>query len=347
MQKKIEGIQLLRFPLAVFVVMEHILPHYINDGMKPVLNLLFDTLLRGNNVPVFFFISGFLFFNTDVWNNGVWLSKIKRRMHTLLIPYIIWNIYAILVLWIVIKGMHIMHIEDGYVFTPSLQNIVNCFWKYNGALSGVPALPLFPINIATWYIRDLMLLCLASPLIFHALKKIPIPTVIILFAAWFFTNKYATISLFFFTTGAYYGIYRKALPSLSRNKIVTCFMLYILSAAVAWFNPDLLRQDIFMYIKQINVIMFLPVAFYVSMHIKTSHKTSFLADASVFLFLTHQPLCGKINKFIIILLKPDNTVELSVINLLAIAITVGLSLLTYRLVYTYAPRTLYILTGKK
>lgn len=346
MQKRIESIRLLRFPLAVFVVMEHTLPHYINSDIKPITYLLFDTLLRGNNVPVFFFISGFLLFNTDVWNSNVWLGKIKRRIHTLFIPYLIWNIYAILILWIVIKGMHIMHIEDGYVFTPSLQNIVNCFWTYDGSLSGVPALPMFPINVATWYIRDLMLLCLASLLIYRALKKAAVPTLVIIAAAWLFTNLYATTSLFFFTFGAYFGIHRKTLPVLSGRTAAACLVLYILSAAVAWLNPELLEHDAFLYIKKINIITFLFVAFYASAHIKAPRHATFLSGASVFLFLAHQPVCGKIDKFIIHVLKPHDEIRLTAINLLSVTITVVSILVIYRLLQRYAPRTLQFLTGK-
>ena len=73
----LQAFDLLRFPLAVLVVVEHIFPPYFNTPLvdpaklpfdvynSPILNLLrnfIDTFIRGHNVPIFFFISGFLFF---------------------------------------------------------------------------------------------------------------------------------------------------------------------------------------------------------------------------------------------------------------------------------------------
>ena len=44
------------------------------------------------SVPLFFFISGFLFFTeAGAWTWGTWRSKLKRRVYTLLVPYLAYN----------------------------------------------------------------------------------------------------------------------------------------------------------------------------------------------------------------------------------------------------------------
>lgn len=345
--QKIKDIEFLRFPLAVFVVMEHTLPHYdIADNIKPILYLIFDTFLRDNSVPVFFFISGFLFFNnTATWNLGVWRDKMRRRVHTLFIPYIIWNVYAIFFLWVAMKcGMN-TYMAAGAEFTPSLRNIAISFWTYDSALVGTYIPTIFPINVATWYIRDLIFMCLISPAIYSLLNKFPLPTLAVVLIAWIFAGTYAT-ALLFFTTGAYYAINRKALPRLSRNSTTMAFILYLLSALIVCVHPELLGQYE-LPLKKINIISFLFLTFRVSANIKTARHTDFVSNASVFLFLSHQPLCGKINKIIIMILKPQNVEYLTIINIFAITLTVTGTFIVYHLLSTYTPRILYVLTGRR
>ncbi len=46
-------------------------------------------------VPCFFLISGYLFFKKlEDWNLDMWKGKMVRRVHSLLIPYVLWNILA-------------------------------------------------------------------------------------------------------------------------------------------------------------------------------------------------------------------------------------------------------------
>lgn len=344
--QKIGSIELLRFPLAVLVVMEHTLPHYTVNGTQFIAYLIFDTFLRDNSVPVFFFISGFLlFYNTDKWNIGVWCNKIKRRIHTLFIPYIIWNVYAILFLWVTMSCGMTAYMANGADFTPSIRNITNCFWKYDGALANVYLPSIFPINISTWYVRDLIIMCLISPIIYWILKKFPTLTIITVSIIWFLTKEYT--ALFFFTVGAYYSIHKRSLPILSLKCITTVIIVYILSASIVCIYPKILEQCKFQYFKEINIITFLFLAFHISGKIKNTSNTTFISGASVFLFLSHQPICGKINNIIIFILQPQSIEYITIINLLAITITVASILYIYYLLLKYMPNTLYVLTGRK
>ena len=105
-------ISFLRFPLIVAVVFIH-----SNSG-----NVVFNGLLATTNinffvyeevryyiseivariaVPTFYFISGFLFWEkTDCFNIGVYMKKLKKRCRSLLIPYLFWNLVAILLFYL-------------------------------------------------------------------------------------------------------------------------------------------------------------------------------------------------------------------------------------------------------
>ncbi len=95
-------------------------------------------------VPVFFIISGFLFFKGYdlLWNQ--YREKIKKRFHSLFIPFVIWTAIGLFI-------MHLVHQVD--VWHLSWNELVA--GTYFGHL---------------WYIRDLLLFVLLAPL-FNLLRK--------------------------------------------------------------------------------------------------------------------------------------------------------------------------------
>jgi peptidoglycan/LPS O-acetylase OafA/YrhL len=100
-------------------------------------------------VEAFFALSGYLFFKSYQPNWATYRGKIARRVKTLLIPYFLWVSTGILDN-VLLKG-------EPLAFT--------------GVLSGLGLIQEFPSVTALWYIRDLFLLCLISPLIFRIVER--------------------------------------------------------------------------------------------------------------------------------------------------------------------------------
>lgn len=99
------------------------------------------TYLTSIAVPYFFLISGFFFFKQSYYENGNYTTMIRKKVQTLFIPFLIWNLLAFVPLWISGKVV----IEDHwYMYVVDLLHS-----DYNGPL---------------WYVRTLMLLMLMSPL---------------------------------------------------------------------------------------------------------------------------------------------------------------------------------------
>lgn len=95
-----KALSFMRFPLASLIVLLHTgitcgpedftyyLANYIN---APIVQLA---------VPTFFFMSGYLFFiGKEEYNFNIYISKLKKKITTLVIPYIIWNLIAIFFLY--------------------------------------------------------------------------------------------------------------------------------------------------------------------------------------------------------------------------------------------------------
>lgn len=100
----------LRFPMAVLVVYIHLTPQQspiftpisgidwtmLNcDNVYSILGVMINNI-TAVAVPFFFFSSGYYFFIPHKFSKEIYVRKIKKRAKTLLIPYILWNIIAVL-----------------------------------------------------------------------------------------------------------------------------------------------------------------------------------------------------------------------------------------------------------
>ena len=128
-------IKWLRFPLIVLVVYIH------NYGSpydySPIINwtsisgfdlyeiirIFISKVISHIAVPCFFFISGYLFFSNIVFfNKQTYLSKLKKRINTLFIPYLLWNIIAIFIDFCNFNGKHNLY--------DSISHTFNNLWFY-------------------------------------------------------------------------------------------------------------------------------------------------------------------------------------------------------------------------
>lgn len=160
------AISLLRFPLAVLVVYLHSRPEVIGAGadlesMPILLNL--TSLISGNitriAVPAFFFISGYLFFlNMERWEWCRYFDKLKRRFHTLVVPFIVWNL-LILGIYFCIQTFvpSLIHNEHELIRNYELTDYLGAF-GFNFLEK--------PICYQLWFIRDLIVLVLLTPVLY-------------------------------------------------------------------------------------------------------------------------------------------------------------------------------------
>lgn len=170
-------------------------------------------------VPMFFVISGYLFFlNVPEKPNGrYFVNKIRSRVFTLLVPYLIANAIAFLCYWL------------AHRFAPDM--IAGFFgenWKH----------PLFifwtgPINLSLWFIRDLMYSILLSPVIYFFVRYTRIWGVIGIGLLWFFQLLPLWIN-FCFILGAWAAVHRVDAENLCRKTGPWFLLIYICAFIVAY-----------------------------------------------------------------------------------------------------------------
>jgi len=129
-----------------------------------LLSMLIPLSISKIGVPFFFLASGY-FLAGHIGENGWWKRELGKRVRTLLVPFILWNVIFIL------YGMTLASIADllahrafgtSFAYVKSPVYLLLGFYPLEG-----------PPLIATWYIRTLLLLVLISPTLVWMLKRFP------------------------------------------------------------------------------------------------------------------------------------------------------------------------------
>lgn len=238
----------LRFPLIIAVVFIHTqLGDTIINGMSVagennflIHNLLFHIItneLARIAVPLFFFMSGFLFFyKTDTFNLDSYIKKLKKRFRSLLIPYIFWNIVVVLLFFL--SQLFLSSLLSGknkLIVDYSIIDWLNILWdKGDGS----------PICYQFWFIRDLIVVVLLSPLVYYFIKYIKIYGVILLgmlwtFGLWFDVVGFSITSFFFFSFGAWFSINKRDFTidfNKYRSSSTIIYLILLIVNTIIWYN---------------------------------------------------------------------------------------------------------------
>ena len=204
-------IRQLRFPMIVLVTFAHSYGR-VDDSYSLLfsdfntyefLKLLVSQTLVKVAVPVFFIISGYLFFaNVSEWNLTVYKQKMLRRAKTLLLPYLIWNLLMAIKLKTFSWSMFWVYISKAGMQTDWL-----------GSENWMTA----PANMPLWFLRDLMVVSLLTPIIYIIMRRwgrvvLPLLTLIYLSGVGAFAVPGLSMyAVFFFSLGAFLAIRKQDL----------------------------------------------------------------------------------------------------------------------------------------
>lgn len=187
----------LKFLMAIFVVIIHTnnIEYYgavPGDWLHYIVTFFSVNLCRVA-VPMFFFISGVLFFRNVATMEHVWIG-IKKRARTLIIPYFWWNIFTTFIYLVVFQ-------------LPVIRSVVNSGEELSvrNVLFGIF---LYGCNGRMWYLVHLMAFFLLSPILLLLVKRktTSIITLFALLALNFSGFEYGEVRffhLFYFYCGAF------------------------------------------------------------------------------------------------------------------------------------------------
>lgn len=291
-------------------------------------------------VPAFFLISAYLFFTKleTNWNTSIWVEKLKKRCRTLLLPYLIWNAIAALALWFY-PWLHArLH---GETYPGFIAHIV----EWGGLWDTKEALP---FDGPLWFIRYLMILIVAAPLIWLFVKYLRIYGVIgltLLFVGLGIPGE----GLVLFIWGAWFRMEgRNILADFQRVRwpaLVIMLSTWILLTLAYRNHPVLYGISSSLYILSGIVIVFLLVSR--GLNSGRIRVRPFLAQSSFFIFAAHNILIlHDFSHWLVLHLLPFQGEWMECIDLflrptIAVIICLGLFYLLKR----FTPKTLAVLTG--
>ncbi len=208
------SISILRYPLALLVVIIHydvasrnfdgfIDSHYSLDYFFLLCLKQFCKL----SVSTFFFISGYLFFVnlSNKFNKNEYISKIFRRTKNLLVPYLFWNTVAIAI--ILLQGTYQSEATPIHDF---IRIYIGKTTYTTVNILGNAIQLITPINGPLWFMRDLFVLSILSPVIWLLSRKNNYYYLILLFFLSIFGPFYLHFirysPILFYSLGAFIAI---------------------------------------------------------------------------------------------------------------------------------------------
>lgn len=346
-------LNLLRFPLIVCVVFIHAYsstvgfsggeigvsqPNHITDFVR---NFISQGVAR-IAVPLFFLMSGFLFFTGFEWSKENYVLKIRSRTKTLLIPFLFWNITILIVIALAqaIPATNIL--LSGKI---ALITSFNVFDYFNAILGFTR----FPIAYQFWFIRDLIILVLFAPVINVVIRFAPLPFLGLVLFYWLIGSSIvhapSSEAILFFSIGAYFGSTKRSLFCLDDFGP----MIVVLYLAVVTIDTLITNQLFNPYLHKIGIVLGVSGALFLTKLVAQNEKFKLiivrLSEASFFVYAVHEPLLTILRKISYKMLLPESSFTILFLYFLTPTITIIFAVVAYRGLVRVAPRFLSIVTG--
>lgn len=321
-----DKIRLLSFVAILFVIYIH--SPYLEATGYPIAQcvqrFVADFGLAIFAVPLFYAISGLLFFN-GVRKVRDCFPKIKKRFRSLLVPYIIWNL--VFVGWYVVMA-----------YTPGVSGFVNSDMlssiQFSNPVSTLYFLFISPAGFHLWFLRDLMAFVMLSPILYFGINRFPWLTILLLFIGLGWIPR---LGLVYFALGGAIALHcdlERLSAQLTKQRTILLLIIYFFNAFLAAFGVVRSGDAFWQYYVQIMSVIAIAAIwglydYVIASDLKFSARMATMLRYTFFVYLFHEPAFNIIKK---IGLKVLGTHEYSLILLyminpilmLVIAIGVGI-----------------------
>lgn len=281
-------------------------------------------------VPLFFLISGYLFFqNKKCFNTEFFIDKIRKRIRSLLIPYLIANIVTLLIALLL-----------GFLHLPS-------FVKHVDLCNILRVLTIQPIDAPLWFIRDLICLVFLSPILYYMLKWTKGIALIPMFAIWYWDECTNVIpgfmpkAVFFFSCGAFLSIRHFDIGCIKRNVGRISVIITILAYVIYVWQKENWLGACFV-LSAITTIIYLGTNVIGD---SIRHISQNIVSATFFIYLYHGFLYVVLKRLLVIALKPVNGFVILVVYVLTFSLVIVLLSVVFQIAKKNIPKTLSIVIG--
>lgn len=348
-----QTISFARITLIVGLVFLHYAayPNSMNspfDGMDPT---AFPVATFVNSFVLFFFfsvvpllsmVSGWLFFTFKAERAIPALrERIGKRVGSLYLPLVVWN-----TLYLVVAVIACVHMPDnGFLSQLNFQPSEAGFGQY---VNAVFALTSHPIAFQFWFVRDLLVTVLLSPVLWLALRHAPYVGMAVLGVAWLFGHDlfvfFRADVAFFFYLGGFLRMYRLPLE-IGSGATMALLALYLalvalrtlapLAIDVQPYRPELLNMAT-RAMRPIGVLACWGLCLQFA-RMRVGATIAQYGGLSFFVFATHFPLIAAVKLALWPLLPVESDGWMIAHYVVSVAVTVMISLSIGLLVARFVP----------
>jgi peptidoglycan/LPS O-acetylase OafA/YrhL len=293
-------------------------------------------------VPGFFFISGFLFFHSK----KRYRQKLETRFHTLLIPYLLWNALLLGLYIIIFIAGFPQDINGKSIADYTFIDYVRAFWDRGSYDDG----NFVPVLCPFWYIRNLLIMSVLSPLLYYIIKYVREAFLLIVAIWWLFTphNAFISQTILFFSLGAYFSIINKNPLVLFHKHKKLCMIFCATFAVTDIVVHTLYVTPINLQIHRLALIFNIPALFLLANYCcRHGITTKLLPNAAFIVFSIHYPIVVVMRKACAAKLSNASDQIHIPLYFLCVMLATSLSLLIYICMDKFCPKVKSVLSGNR
>jgi peptidoglycan/LPS O-acetylase OafA/YrhL len=346
-------LRILNFPLILGVVYIHAYSANIDhagvslgpeqlDYLTDFVRTLISQGVARLAVPLFFLMSGYFFFLGFTWSWQGYGQKLAARAKTLLLPYLFWTILVVVTRFLgqsIPLAKAYFSGDGGLIADLSVYDLANAVLGFTRA----------PEAYHFWFIRDLMLLMLLSPLIIFLLRYLALPFLGAVFAAWI-TAKWPlytpdAVGVLFFSLGNYLAMKRRSLFIFDRyGKWFVLAYIPVVLADVIWYEAPFN-----LCLHRCGIVIGLVAVLFASKPILARERFKkillWLGGSSFFVYAAHEPFLGIARTLAFQLLPVNLPYTVLLIYLFVPLVVVAVLVAVHTLLGACLPGLLRLVTG--
>jgi surface polysaccharide O-acyltransferase-like enzyme len=330
-------------------------------GYNPVVKSLTETVSFGRDyslccqyffsqgitrvaVPLFYLFSGYLFFLKTTGTRTEFTTKFTTRLRTLVVPFLFWSFWGLFFYFIL---QSVPQARDFFtnklIKDYSLSELAYTFF-------------IDPITYQLWFVRDLFVLVVLSPIIWVLVKRAQYVTLPLLVIAWCMDFNFIIVSpeaLLFFTLGALFSLNEPILLLQNASKNAAIYMVIWLGLTATKTLLYYLNYDeptvVTLLLKSSIVAGILALwSVYDALFKEGKRAIPAYIDRilpfSFFIYAFHEPTLTIVRKVCFFIIGKETFVAL-VVYFVAPVLTIGISVFTGFYLKQWTPKFYKVITG--
>ena len=351
----------MSFLSSILIVLIHAKTGVVNtpDGQQSVFGLNLNSFLQmfisegiGRiAVPLFFLMSGYLFFNGFKPTVANFALKYKRRFFSYLIPFVFWSFLTFVFFYVVqsVPGLK-AYFSGRHVVDYTL-------------LECIDAVFLNSLNSPLWFLNTLIFLTMFSPIIYVAVNRFAWGVIPFFFLSWIFEWNILpgrADAVLFFTTGAFLSLKKDSLLgcfSKIGGRGFSVFMGFLWGVGLTTVTILLCQLDISEFLSgnvtpfirvlsKVNIVLGLLSVWFLYDYLFTGETKVRFYKYAFMIFVMHYPIIYSVKKVMIKLL-PFNEWSSFLVYVGSAFISISLVLIASVFLDRYCNRFYKIISGNR